>query len=131
MQTFIASVVVFGLLIFFHELGHFLVAKRVGILVHEFSLGFGPKVFGFNWGETRYNLRLLPLGGFVRMAGMDPNEEDDKGIPENRAFNRKTVSQRASVIIAGPLMNFILAALLFALFLCSKVFNLLPPRWER
>ncbi|MDO7787055.1 RIP metalloprotease RseP [Desulforamulus aquiferis] len=114
MQTFIASVVVFGLLIFFHELGHFLVAKRVGILVHEFSLGFGPKVFGFNWGETRYNLRLLPLGGFVRMAGMDPNEEDDKGIPENRAFNRKTVSQRASVIIAGPLMNFILAALLFA-----------------
>lgn len=115
MQTFIASVVVFGLLIFFHELGHFLVAKRVGILVHEFSLGFGPKVFGFNRGETRYNLRLLPLGGFVRMAGMDPNEEDDKGIPIERTFNYKTAMQRAAVIVAGPLMNFILAAVVFAL----------------
>lgn len=114
MQTFVASVIVFGLLIFFHELGHFLVAKRVGILVHEFSLGFGPKVFGFNWGETRYNLRLLPLGGFVRMAGMDPNDEEDKGIPFHRTFNQKTVLQRASVIIAGPLANFMLAAVLFA-----------------
>ncbi|ABO50487.1 site-2 protease, Metallo peptidase, MEROPS family M50B [Desulforamulus reducens MI-1] len=114
MQTFIASVAVFGLLIFFHELGHFLVAKKVGIMVHEFSLGFGPKVFGFNRGETRYNLRLLPLGGFVRMAGMDPNEEDDQGIPLDRTFNFKTALQRASVIIAGPLMNFVLAVVLFA-----------------
>ncbi|PHJ38934.1 hypothetical protein P378_06385 [Desulforamulus profundi] len=94
MQTFIASVVVFGLLIFFHELGHFLVAKRVGIMVHEFSLGFGPKIFGIHRGETRYNLRLLPLGGFVRMAGMDPNEEEDKGIPIEKTFNYKTALQR-------------------------------------
>ncbi|SHK65305.1 RIP metalloprotease RseP [Desulforamulus aeronauticus] len=114
MQTFIASVVVFGLLIFFHELGHFLVAKRVGIMVHEFSLGFGPKLFGVHRGETIYNLRLLPLGGFVRMAGMDPNEEEDKGIPIEKTFNHKTALQRAAVIIAGPLMNFILAAVLFA-----------------
>ncbi|AQS59350.1 RIP metalloprotease RseP [Desulforamulus ferrireducens] len=114
MQTFIASVVVFGMLIFFHELGHFLVAKRVGIMVHEFSLGFGPKVFGFHRGETRYNLRLLPLGGFVRMAGMDPNEQEDEGIPIEKTFNHKTAMQRAAVIIAGPLMNFILAAVLFA-----------------
>lgn len=120
MQTFIASVVVFGLLIFFHELGHFLVAKRVGIMVHEFSLGFGPKVFGFNWGETRYNLRLLPLGGFVRMAGMDPNEEEDNGIPINKTFNSKTVLQRAAVIIAGPLMNFLLAAVLFAVIFMAQ-----------
>lgn len=114
MQTFIASVIVFGLLIFFHELGHFLVAKRVGILVHEFSLGFGPKVFGICRGETNYNLRLLPLGGFVRMAGMDPKEEEDKAIPVERTFNHKTALQRAAVIIAGPLMNFVLAAFLFA-----------------
>ncbi|SHF23164.1 RIP metalloprotease RseP [Desulforamulus putei] len=117
MQTFIASVVVFGLLIFFHELGHFLVAKRVGIMVHEFSLGFGPKIFGIHRGETRYNLRLLPLGGFVRMAGMDPNEEEDKGIPVEKTFNHKTAMQRAAVIISGPLMNFVLAAVLFALIL--------------
>ncbi|MEG6511507.1 RIP metalloprotease RseP [Desulforamulus ruminis] len=114
MQTFIASVVVFGLLIFFHELGHFLVAKRVGILVHEFSLGFGPKIFGIHRGETIYNLRLLPLGGFVRMAGMDPNEEE-KDIPVEKTFNHKTALQRAAVIIAGPLMNFVLAAVLFGL----------------
>jgi len=112
MQTFIASVIVFGLLIFFHEMGHFLVAKRVGILVHEFSLGFGPKLFGIHRGETRYNLRLFPLGGFVRMAGMDPNEEEDKGIPVERTFNHKTALQRAAVIVAGPLMNFVLAALI-------------------
>ncbi|CCO09436.1 RIP metalloprotease RseP [Desulforamulus hydrothermalis] len=117
MQTFIASVVVFGLLIFFHELGHFLVAKRVGILVHEFSLGFGPKIIGFHRGGTRYNLRLLPLGGFVRMAGMDPNEEADKDIPVEQTFNHKSAMQRAAVIIAGPLMNFVLAAVLFALIL--------------
>ncbi|AEF94359.1 membrane-associated zinc metalloprotease [Desulfotomaculum nigrificans CO-1-SRB] len=114
MQTFIASVVVFGLLIFFHELGHFLMAKKVGIMVHEFSLGFGPKILGISRGETKYNLRLLPLGGFVRMAGMDPNEEDDKGIPIERTFNYKTAMQRAAVIIAGPLMNFVLAAVLLA-----------------
>ena len=114
MQTFIASVVVFGLLIFIHELGHFLVAKKVGILVHEFSLGFGPKIFGHKRGETIYNLRLLPLGGFVRMAGMDPNEEEDTGVPINRTFNYKTAMQRASVIVAGPLMNFVLAIVLFA-----------------
>ncbi|MCL5290834.1 MAG: RIP metalloprotease RseP [Bacillota bacterium] len=117
MQTFVASVVVFGLLIFFHELGHFLVAKRVGIMVHEFSLGFGPKVFGIHRGDTRYNLRLLPLGGFVRMAGMDPNEEEDKLIPVEKTFNHKTAMQRAAVIIAGPLMNFALAAVLFAFIL--------------
>lgn len=117
MQTFVASVVVFGLLIFFHELGHFLVAKRVGIMVHEFSLGFGPKVFGIDRGDTRYNLRLLPLGGFVRMAGMDPNEEEDKLIPVEKTFNHKTAMQRAAVIIAGPLMNFALAAVLFAFIL--------------
>lgn len=109
MNTFWASVFVFGLLIFFHELGHFTIAKLAGIKVHEFSLGFGPKVIGFPRGETVYNLRLLPLGGFVRMAGMDPDEEDDV-----RGFNKKTVSQRIGVILAGPLMNFFLAIVLLA-----------------
>lgn len=114
MLTFIASVFVFGMLIFFHELGHFMVAKLVGIKVHEFSLGFGPKLFGIPKGETSYNLRALPLGGFVRMAGMDPNEEEDEK-DEGRGFNKKTIGQRIAVIFAGPLMNFLLAVLLLAL----------------
>ena len=113
MLTFIASVFVFGLLIVFHEFGHFVVAKIVGIKVNEFSLGFGPKILTATGGETTYNLRLFPLGGFVNMAGMDPNEETDEKDIE-RGFNKKTVWQRIAVIFAGPLMNFFLAALLFA-----------------
>ncbi|WP_031514413.1 RIP metalloprotease RseP [Desulfofalx alkaliphila] len=123
MLTFIAAVFVFGILIFFHELGHFLVAKKVDIKVYEFSLGFGTKVFGFKRGETMYNLRLIPLGGYVRMAGMDPEEEDkaNPGFDIKRAYNSKTVSQRSAVIVAGPLMNFVLAAILLAV-----VFMLIP-----
>ncbi|MDD4334465.1 MAG: RIP metalloprotease RseP [Desulfotomaculaceae bacterium] len=113
MTTLIASVFVFGLLIVFHEFGHFIVAKIVGIKVYEFSLGFGPKLFGVPGGETMYTLRLLPLGGFVRMAGMDPEEELDKKDLD-RGFNKKTVGQRIAVIFAGPFMNFLLAAVLFA-----------------
>ena len=112
MLTFVASIFVFGILIFFHELGHFAVAKFVGIKVHEFSLGFGPKLLTLPKGDTSYNLRILPLGGFVRMAGMDPNEKDEED--DGRGFNSKTVGQRIAVIFAGPLMNFLLAVLLFS-----------------
>ncbi|SFG49819.1 regulator of sigma E protease [Desulfotomaculum arcticum] len=112
MATFWASIFVFGILIFFHELGHFAVAKAVGIKVHEFSLGFGPKLVGVARGETNYNLRLFPLGGFVRMAGMDPEEEE---VEKGTGFGDKTVLQRVSVIVAGPIMNFFLAILLLAL----------------
>ncbi|MTI82235.1 MAG: RIP metalloprotease RseP [Firmicutes bacterium] len=115
MQTFLASIFVFGILIFFHELGHFMVAKSVGIQVHEFSLGFGPKIFGFKRGDTDYNLRIFPLGGFVRMAGMDPGEdEEEPDYDDENGFNSKTVGQRAGVIAAGPIMNFALAAVLLA-----------------
>ncbi len=72
MQTFIAVVIIFGLLISFHELGHLLLAKRAGILCREYAIGFGPKLFSIKKGETVYTLRLLPIGGFVRMAGEDP-----------------------------------------------------------
>jgi regulator of sigma E protease len=111
MTTFWASILVFGMLIFFHELGHFAIAKLVGVRVHEFSLGFGPKLVGFTRKETTYNLRIFPLGGFVRMAGMDPDEEMEE---DGTGFGEKTVLQRISVIFAGPLMNFVLAALLLA-----------------
>ncbi|MEG6615728.1 RIP metalloprotease RseP [Peptococcaceae bacterium 1198_IL3148] len=115
MQTFIASVFVFGILIFFHELGHFAVAKAVGIRVYEFSLGFGNKIFGFNRGGTDYSVRLFPLGGYVRMAGMDPEEDEkERDYKEDEGFNSKTVGQRFWVIAAGAIMNFVLAILLLA-----------------
>ncbi|OZI11531.1 RIP metalloprotease RseP [Bacillaceae bacterium SAS-127] len=78
MNTVIAFIVIFGALVFFHELGHFIFAKRAGILCREFAIGFGPKVFAHKKGETIYTLRLLPLGGYVRMAGEDPEMVDLK-----------------------------------------------------
>ncbi|WP_019413987.1 RIP metalloprotease RseP [Paenisporosarcina sp. TG20] len=71
METTIAFILIFGSLVFFHELGHFIFAKRAGIMVREFAIGFGPKLVGITKGETLYTLRLLPLGGYVRMAGED------------------------------------------------------------
>ncbi len=71
MKTAIAAIIVFGIIVFIHELGHFAVAKRVGILTREFAIGFGPKLFSVKKGETRYTIRALPLGGFVKMAGED------------------------------------------------------------
>lgn len=106
---FLWAIPVFGLLIFIHELGHFAVAKFFDIRVHEFALGFGPVLAGFDRGETRYNLRAVPLGGFVRMAGMEDGDNDDP-----RGFGRKPVYARSAVIAAGPVMNFVLAALLYA-----------------
>jgi regulator of sigma E protease len=188
MQTLLAIIFVFVILVFVHELGHFLFAKRVGILTREFAIGFGPKIFSFKKGETRYTLRLFPLGGFVRMAGEDPevlninpgqtiaiglNDQgkvqriyldkiehrnnaivgavkhidlekelvivlEREDIAENykvdpqaemiyqsqevqiapwvRQFGSKTLGQRAMVIVAGPLFNFILAMGLFTMF---------------
>ena len=70
--TVTAFIILFGSLVFFHELGHFIFAKRAGILCREFAIGFGPKIFAFKKNETVYTIRLLPLGGYVRMAGEDP-----------------------------------------------------------
>ncbi|HYG60167.1 MAG TPA: site-2 protease family protein, partial [Symbiobacteriaceae bacterium] len=109
---FLWAIPVFGLLIFIHELGHFSVAKLFDIRVDEFALGFGPVVAGFERGETRYNLRAVPLGGFVKMAGMEDGDSEDP-----RGFNKKSLVARALVIVAGPVMNFFLAALLYGLFL--------------
>lgn len=121
----IAVVVVLGGLVFFHELGHFLAAKRAGVQVDEFALGFGPLLFGRRRGETLYSLRLLPLGGFVRMAGMYPEGElppDERlaaagarpqPVAPGRGFNDKPVGTRMFIIAAGPLMNVVLAIALF------------------
>ncbi|UCZ51691.1 RIP metalloprotease RseP [Bacillus shivajii] len=186
MNTLISIIIIFGLLVFIHELGHLMFAKRAGILCREFAIGFGPKVFAFKRNETTYTIRLLPLGGFVRMAGEDPEmiqikpgyevgllfnnankvkkiiinnkskhpdckvisvekidlekdlfvqgyideaeglvtfEIDEKAeyiydeqatqiAPIDRQFGSKTIAQRAMAIFAGPLMNFVLAAVI-------------------
>lgn len=115
MITALASIFVFGLLIFSHELGHFLVAKKTGVRVLEFSMGMGPKLFGWTKGDTLYALRLLPLGGYVRMAGMDQEEGEEELAPASDpgSFMNKSVLQRMAVIFAGPFMNFVVAMLLF------------------
>ena len=108
------TVAVFALLIVIHELGHFWAAKRSGVLVYEFAVGFGPRLAGVRWGETEYSLRLLPLGGFVRMAGMQPDEEGLDQVPPARRFLQRPLGDRARIVAAGPVMNVVLAVLLFA-----------------
>jgi regulator of sigma E protease len=111
MTTIVATIFVLGILIFFHELGHFLVAKKSGIRVEKFSLGFPPKMIGKKIGDTEYCLSWIPLGGYVKMAGEDPYEERIEGKPWE--FMSKPVGIRALVIAAGPVMNLILAVLIF------------------
>ncbi|MBS3971296.1 MAG: RIP metalloprotease RseP [Clostridia bacterium] len=110
MNTAVLAILIFGVLILVHELGHFIVAKATGIRVEEFAIGMGPKIFGVKYGETDYSLRALPIGGYNKMSGMEPGTEDDE-----RGFNSKSVFQRMMVIIAGSLMNFLLAIVLFVL----------------
>jgi regulator of sigma E protease len=101
-----------GALVFFHELGHFLIAKLCDVKVLKFSLGFGPKLLGFTRGETEYVVSALPLGGFVKMLGEVPGSEVP---PEEapRAFNNKPVWQRAAIVLAGPVFNFGLALVVY------------------
>ncbi len=186
MQTIISFILMFGLLIFVHEFGHLIFAKRAGILCREFAIGMGPKIISWTRNETLYTLRLLPIGGYVKMAGEDPEQfelkpgqqvgfilnsenkitkiitsnfekfptsnvlevaesdlehkltikfldEQEQAItyevdpkasyfqdgselqlaPFNRQFHSKTVAQRAMAIFAGPLMNFLLAIVIF------------------
>ncbi len=106
--------ILLGLLIFVHELGHFLVAKFFGVRVEVFSLGFGKKIFRHRRGDTEYCISLIPLGGYVKMFGDDPtkeiSEEDKK-----HSFLHKPVGQRIAVVLAGPIMNLIFAFVLFIL----------------
>jgi len=114
------TVVVFAftisLLVFIHEGGHFLVAKRAGVWVHEFAIGFGPALLRRRWGETLYTLRILPLGGFVRLAGEDRESEEDRNVPPERLFTAKPPLARMAVILAGPLMNIAAAVVLMILY---------------
>lgn len=98
----VIAIIIFGIIIIIHELGHFLVAKACGIKVNEFAIGMGPKIIGWGKGETKYALRLFPIGGYVSMEG------EDADSPDPRAFNRKKVWQRLLVVLAGATMNLML-----------------------
>ena len=101
---------VLGVLVFVHELGHFLVAKWLGVRVLSFSIGMGPRLFGFRKGGTDYRVSLLPLGGFVRMAGDSPESHDRQGQPDE--FLEKPWWARAVITAAGPVANLLLAFLI-------------------
>jgi len=111
-MTLLYFILILGVIIFIHELGHFIFAKRSGIYVYEFSLGMGPKIFKFNRknDETDYCLRLFPIGGFVQMAGEEI--EVDENIPEDQRLQSKPWFSRFMVMVAGVMMNFILAIIL-------------------
>lgn len=111
-MTLLYFLIVIGVLVFVHELGHFIMAKRAGVRVEKFSLGMGPKVFGFKKGDTEYILSALPLGGYVKMAGENPDEEPT-GAPDE--FQSKTVWQRTKIAATGPLTNILLSFLIMPL----------------
>lgn len=102
MALIIIGILMFELIIFFHEFGHFITAKLSGVKVNEFALGMGPKLFGFKKGETQYSLRLFPIGGYCAMEG------EDADSPEPRAFNNAKIWKRMIIIIAGATMNILL-----------------------
>lgn len=107
MSTLIVFLLIFGLLVFAHELGHFVMAKRAGVKVEEFGFGFPPRIVGWRRGETTYSLNWIPLGGFVKIKGESGEERSDP-----RSFAAKSVVARALVLLAGVVMNFVLGAAL-------------------
>jgi regulator of sigma E protease len=109
--------VILGILIFFHELGHFLVAKCFRVKVLKFSLGFGKKIVGKKMGDTEYLISMIPLGGYVKMLG--ESEEDAKPLTpeeEERSFSHQHVLKRMAIVVAGPMFNLFLALIIFSLF---------------
>ncbi|MDP2318518.1 MAG: RIP metalloprotease RseP [Acidobacteriota bacterium] len=114
MTTLLAFLFVLGVLVFIHELGHFLLARYNGVRVLTFSLGFGPKILKFQRGDTEYCISIIPLGGYVKMAGENP---DDPKTGADDEFLSKSKWQRFQILIAGPAMNLILAVVLLAIVL--------------
>ena len=114
-MTLIYFILILGLTVFIHELGHFVFAKKNGVYCYEFSLGMGPKLFSFRRknDETEYTLRLLPIGGYVQMAGEEI--EEDKDLPKEKQMQSKTVWQRFTIVVAGAVNNFILGIILLFL----------------
>lgn len=131
---------VLTIVVFFHELGHFLVARWCGVQVLAFSVGFGPELFGWNDRHgTRWKLSAIPLGGYVKFAGDEnaasvPDRELLAGLPETEragAFHLKPVGQRAAVVAAGPIANFLLSIIIFAVMFSTVGRPITPPRVDQ
>lgn len=119
MITIFASIVVFGVLILVHEIGHFLLARKNGVRVEKFSFGFGPKLLKKKIGDTEYILSVIPLGGYIKMAGEEPSEKQ-KALPigsqgNSWEFMAKSCGQRAQIIAAGPILNYLLGFFFFSI----------------
>ena len=106
--TILITLLIIAVLILVHEWGHFITARKIGIPVWEFSIGFGPKIYGRKKDGVEYSLRLIPLGGYVRMAGEEPGDANDPN-----GYNNRTPLEKMGVAFAGPFMNFVLALLIF------------------
>lgn len=125
-MTIVFFLLIFGVVVISHEFGHFLLAKANGIHVVEFSVGFGPKIFGFKKGDTEYTLRILPLGGACRFEGEDmASEESEIAELSDGAFYKANVWSRIATVVAGPLFNFILA-FLFSLVIVNLTYVDIP-----
>lgn len=117
MLTIIAFIFVFSILIFFHELGHFIAAKASGVKVYKFAFGFGPRILGFTKNQTEYVICLIPLGGYVKMAGemgQESVKETSEEIPEEQRFDKKSLGIRALIVALGPFMNIATAVVIFS-----------------
>ena len=124
-MSIILAIIILGIIIFLHELGHFMTAKYYKMPVMEFAIGMGPKIFTKKIGETDYSIRMLPLGGFVNIAGMQPEENPENEIPGG--FYTKPAFSRFVVLIAGVMMNFLTA--LMAIFILISITGVVPSKY--
>lgn len=120
--TIISFIFVFTIITLVHEGGHLFFAKRAGIRVHEFGIGFGPTLFSFKKNNTTYKVNLLPILGYVKIAGIDTEDPQEKETPENEKYYNKSIGQKFKSIFAGPMMNFLLGFIIFSfIFMISGI----------
>ena len=128
MITILAIIFLIGILVFVHELGHFVVARLNRVKVEKFSFGFGPKLLSWTIGETEYRISLIPLGGYVKMLGENPDEASDDDLLDKRSFKQKHWWQKALIAFGGPFANFLFAILILALtfIIGIKIYDIAP-----
>ncbi len=124
-MTFLYAIILLGIIIFIHELGHFLSAKQMGVKVLKFSLGFGPKLAGRKYGDTEYRISSIPLGGYVKMLGEEPGEEL-KAEEKSFAFNYQPIWKRFVIVASGPVFNMLFAVIIFFFVFLSGLPVLVP-----
>jgi regulator of sigma E protease len=124
-MAFLSAIILLGILIFVHELGHFLSAKLIGVRVLKFSLGFGPKLAGRKYGDTEYLISSIPLGGYVKMLGEEPGEEL-KEEEKPFAYNCQPVCKRFVIVASGPIFNMVLAIVIFVFIFLNGLPILVP-----